>query len=86
MVLQCLKEEKEKNKKEISDQLKALLKGYADLKAEVKRKEDELKKLENEKMKEFTKAAQQLFARVESMNARAQEFREGLGEATNAGS
>jgi methyl-accepting chemotaxis protein len=76
------KEEKERNAKEISEQLRTLLKGYTDLKSSVKQKQKELEKLEQDKMKEFNKAAQSLFDRVESIKVKQEEFSAGLKEAT----
>lgn len=77
-----LKEDREKNAKEVSEQLKNLLKSHAELKSSVKQKMKELEKLEQEKMKEFTKAAEQLFSRVESMKQKERDFKQGLSEAT----
>jgi len=82
IVAELLKEEKEKNAKEITEQLRGLLKGYSDLKASIKAKEKELEKLGQEKMKEFNKAAQTLFDRVESMKQKEEEFKAGLSDAT----
>lgn len=78
-----LKDEKEKNRKEISDQLRALLKGYAELKAEIAKKEKELKQLEQTKMGEFNKAAKQLFSRIEEIDKIEQEYYGALKETVN---
>lgn len=69
-----LKDEKEKNRKEISDQLRVLLKGHADLKTEVTKKAKELQQLEQTKMGEFNKAAKQLFSRIEELDKKEQEY------------
>lgn len=82
IVEDLLAEEKAANKKEISDQLKGLLKGYTDLKSEVRKKAAELEKLEQEKMKEFNKAAKSLFERVEQLDEKAKNYYEGLAAAS----
>lgn len=82
IVAELLKDQAEKNKKEIKEQLTTLLNGYANLKKEVSIKTKELEAKKQEKMKEFSKAADALFARVESMNQQQAEFSEGLNEAT----
>lgn len=81
---ELLKEEREKNSKEIKDQLSALLKGYADLNREISNKEKELEKIKNEKRKEFSKQADALFGRVIDMNKKQKEFKAGLAEATGS--
>lgn len=73
IVKELLQEDQDKNAKEISEQLKALLKGYTELKVEVSKKEKELKQLEETKMKEFNKAARSLFERVEELDKKAGE-------------
>lgn len=75
-----LKDEREKNQKEIADQLKGLLQAYANLKTEVKKKAEELKKLEEEKMKEFIKGAEALLNRVDKVSKQEEAFTEGLKE------
>lgn len=78
IVEELQKEQKERNAKEIKEQLTSLLHNYSELKAAVKQKQKELEKLEQDKMKEFIKAAEQLFKRVEKTNQQAAEMREGL--------
>jgi hypothetical protein len=84
IVTELLAEERQKNTKEVSDQLKALLKGYTDLKSEVKKKQEELKKLEQDKMKEINKAAQSLFSRIEALDQKEKDFYSGLKAASEA--
>lgn len=85
IVKELLQEEQEKNSKEISEQLKALLKGHADLKAEVNKKKKELEQLEQNKMKEFNKAAKQLFERVEELDKKEKEYYTALSAASSLG-
>lgn len=82
IVEELLKEEKEKNKKEISDQLKALLKGHSELRSEISKKKKELEQLEQSKMKEFNKAAKQLFDRVEELDKKEKEYIASMKAAT----
>lgn len=82
IVAELLKEEREKNSAEIKQKLSALLKGYADLKREVSIKKKELEKLEADKMKEFNKAADDLFNRITVLKEKEVEMTEGLKSAT----
>ena len=84
IVKELLKEEEERNKKEISEQLKALLKGHADLRSEIAKKKKELEQLEQTKMKEFNKAARQLFDRVEELDKKEKEYYTALSAATES--
>lgn len=82
IVGELLKEEREKNSAEIKQKLSALLKGYADLKREVSNKRKELEKLEADKMKEFNKAAEDLFSRITVLKSKETDLTEGLKSAT----
>lgn len=82
IVKDLLADEKEKNRKEVSDQLKALLKGHADLKAEVLKKKRELEQVEQIKMQEFNKAAKQLFNRIEELDKKEKEYYSALTDAS----
>lgn len=82
IVADLLKEEKEKNRKEVSEQLKALLKGHADLKNEVAKKKKELEQIEQNKMAEFNKTAKQLFNRIDEIDKKEKEYYTALTEAS----
>lgn len=82
LAAELLKEKKEENKKEIMDGLRKLLDGYASMKNEIRTAEKNLKKLEEDKMKEFTKSAESLFNRVTEMKEKQAQYVAGLSEAT----
>lgn len=76
-----LKEEKEATEKEIIGKLRALLNSYVTLQKELKAKEQELEKLKNQKLKEFNEASKALFARVDGLRAKEEEYYTALGAA-----
>lgn len=84
IVKDLLLDEKERNKKEVSEQLKALLKGHADLKSEVAKKRKELEQVEQTKMGEFNKAAKTLFSRIEELDKKEKEYCAALADASKA--
>lgn len=69
-----LKEKKENLEKEIKSDLIALLDKHVVLKREIKAKEDELKKLSETKMKEFTEAANKVFGKIGNINQLETEY------------
>lgn len=65
IVAELFKEEAEELRKEVKDGLKNLLKKHVELEVEVAKKEKELKELQLNKRKEFTKAANEWLQRID---------------------
>lgn len=74
IVTGLLKEKKENLEKEIKADLIGLLDKHVVLKREIKAKEDELKKLSETKMKEFTEAATKVFGKIGNINQLETEY------------
>jgi len=74
IVTGLLKEKKESIEKEIKADLISLLDKHVLLKREIKAKEEELKKLSESKMKEFTEAANKVFNKIGNINQLETEY------------
>jgi len=82
IVVDLLAEERKANTEEIKNSLKALLKGHVELRKEIKKKQQELNKFENEKMEEFTKTAKALFERVDNLDQKERDYYAALSAAS----
>lgn len=84
IVTELTKERKETLEKEIKTELISLLDKHVLLKKEIKTKEEELKKLSQTKMKEFSEAASKLFSKIEGISSLEKEYYDSLNTATSS--
>lgn len=74
-----LKERKEALEKEVKADLLALLDKKVAYDKEIKAKEEEFKKVKEQKMKEFTEAANKVFGKVDNIENLAKDYYASLG-------
>lgn len=74
LVEEMLKDRKESLAKEVKADLLALLDKKVVFDKEIKAKEEEFKKLKEQKMKEFTEAANKVFGKVDNIENLAKEY------------
>lgn len=72
------KEEREENEKAVKEGLKALLKGHVLLNKTIAEEEVKFEKLKIEKKKEFNKAANALFSKIDGLGALEAEYTKSL--------
>lgn len=78
------KEEDDAIKAEVKAELKGLAKKYIELNEQMKAKQKELEKLEEEKMKEFNQAAEKLRNKIEILPERMRKFKDSLRAVSGA--
>lgn len=78
------KEDRETTVKEVKDGVRNLIKAKVGYENAKKQKEEEFKKLDLEKKKEFNKAAQDLFKRITKLNEYEAQYYQALGDTATA--
>jgi len=81
LVADLFKEENEALVKTVREELRDLLKKYAEMNAAFKAKKEEFEKLEKQKKEEFTKAAEALFNKIDTVGKVEQTYYNGLKDA-----
>jgi hypothetical protein len=81
LVADLFKEENETLVKNVREELRDLLKKYAEMNAAFKAKQEELDKLQKQKKEEFTKAAEALFGKIDNVGKVEQSYYQGLKDA-----
>lgn len=84
IVEELTKERVEKNRELVKTELSNLLTKYVDFEVEVKKKEDELNKLKEQKQKEFIEAANKFFNKIEDVDVFAKQMESALKTAAGA--
>jgi predicted nucleic acid-binding protein len=80
LVAELLKEQKDELAKNIKVELKGLLDKKVQLEKEVRAKEEELKKLSQQKQKEFNDACAKVFSKIENINKLEEDYNKTLGD------
>lgn len=86
VVDELMKEEKVKTEAETKEKLKKLLDQHIQMIKDFAKAEAEMVKLKDEKMKEFNKAAQDLFGGIDKIQEKEKEYYKSLGDAASAAS
>lgn len=81
LVQELFKEEGETTIKESKEKLRNLLKAYAEMERAISNKRKELDKLEKEKKEEFSKAAEELFNKIEDIGEVEKLYYKGMKDA-----
>lgn len=81
LVQELFKEERETTIKESKEKLRNLLKAYAEMERAISNKRKELDKLEKEKKEEFSKAAEELFNKIEDIGEVEKLYYKGMKDA-----
>lgn len=84
IVAELFKEDDENLQKEVRKELRELLTKYVSMWDEIGKKEKEMEKLKEEKMKEFNEASQKLFNKIDGLPAIMQRYAEALKTAAGA--
>lgn len=84
VIQELFKEEREAKITTFKNNLKELLKKYAEMIKSIKEKKKELEKLEIQKKEEFVKAAQNVLGQVDDIVSLEKEYAQGLAEVKNA--
>jgi hypothetical protein len=81
LVAEMMKDRKKKTGEEVKAELGALLDAHVAMKREIRKKEQELKQLEEKKMKEFNDQAKKVLGKVDGLNQIEKEYYQALGGA-----
>lgn len=84
LIEELFKEENEANSKALKEEIKNLIKNYTEFKRQMRAKEQEMKQLEQQKMKEFVEAAKKVFGRIELQGQRNSELESALSDTAEA--
>lgn len=84
LVEELFKEERQETYNKTKQDLKNLLKTHVEMKVEIAKKEQELKKLVAEKEKDFVKKANELFSKIEGIDSLFKDYAESLKEAVDS--